>query len=80
MSVLESIRKRTGLLVGIVGLAILLFILQLSMGDGMMGSVFGGGNSENSVGTIAGTNIDVRVFQDKVSKLKEDLSRGQQPS
>ena len=80
MSVLESIRKRTGLLVGIVGLAIILFILQLSMGNGGMGSIFGGGDNENSVGTIDGISVDARVFQEKVAKLKEDLSRGQQPS
>ena len=80
MSVLESIRKRTGLLVGFVGLAIILFILQLSMGNGAMGSIFGGGDNGNAVGVIDGTAIDVRVFQERVSKLKEELSRGQEPS
>ena len=80
MSVLESIRKRTGLLIGFVGLALILFILQLSMGSGSVSSIFGGGDSENSIGTIDGTSIDVRVFQERVAKIKEDLSRGQQPS
>ena len=70
MSVLESIRKRTGLLVGLVGLAIILFILQLSLGSGYTGSIFGGGQ-ENQVGSINGNNIDVRVFMDRVNIVSE---------
>lgn len=76
MSVLESIRKRTGLLVGLVGLAIILFILQLSLGNGMSWSM--GGDSETSVGQINGTTIDYRVFADRVNKLKEEITRGQE--
>ncbi len=80
MSVLESIRKRTGLLVGIVGLAIIVFILQLSMGDGVgMPSVFGGDN-ENSAGSINGTNIDAATFQQRVNEVKAELTRGQEPN
>jgi peptidyl-prolyl cis-trans isomerase D len=77
MSVLESIRKRTGLLVGIVGLAIILFILQLSMGNGNTGSVFGG-DSENQVGSINGQNVDIRNFMDRVNKVRMEMSNGQE--
>ncbi|MBC7863329.1 MAG: hypothetical protein IAF38_10165, partial [Bacteroidia bacterium] len=34
MSVLEQIRKRTGLLVGIIGFALVLFIWQIGKGNG----------------------------------------------
>ena len=58
MSVLESIRKRTGLLVGIIGLALVIFILQGARGTDYGGSMFGGGPGkvENSAGTINGRN------------------------
>lgn len=78
MSVLESIRKRTGLLVGIVGLALVIFILQLSMGNGNGGP--SSSDSQNSVGEIDGSSIDVNVLQSKVSKIRADMMRSEQGS
>jgi peptidyl-prolyl cis-trans isomerase D len=77
MSVLESIRKRTGLLVGLVGLAIILFILQLSLGSGYTGSIFGG-DQESQVGSINGNNVDVRLFMDRVNKVRNEMGNGQE--
>jgi peptidyl-prolyl cis-trans isomerase D len=59
VSVLESIRRRTGLLVGIVGLALLIFILESLLSSGQ--TIFGGGDAA-SVGSINGKNIDRNDF------------------
>ena len=53
MSVLESLRKRSGLLVTIVGLALFAFVLT---GLFENSSIFGG--SDKSVGEIAGKPIE----------------------
>lgn len=59
VSVLEKIRRRTGLLVGIVGLALIIFILESLLGSGA--SIFGG-NEMAYVGSIAGKKIDRNEF------------------
>ncbi|MBA3683076.1 MAG: SurA N-terminal domain-containing protein [Bacteroidetes bacterium] len=61
-SVLEKIRRRTGLLVGIVGLALVIFILESLLGSGA--SIFGD-NEQMSVGSINGKNIDRNEFLTK---------------
>ena len=77
MSTLESLRKRSGLLVGIVGLAILAFILTDFFGG--QGSMFG--NSETTVGEIAGNSIDVNIFKNKVDEAESaQLANGQKTS
>ncbi|MBX3164209.1 MAG: peptidylprolyl isomerase [Bacteroidetes bacterium] len=58
-SVLESIRRRTGLLVGIVGLALVIFILESLLGSGA--SIFGG-SEMSTLGTINGKRIDRNEF------------------
>lgn len=63
MNILESIRKRTALLVGFVGLALVIFILESLLGSG--GSVFGG-DDMNTVGVIGGKKIDRVEFFNKV--------------
>ena len=74
MSTLESLRKRSGLLVGIVGLAILAFILTDFFGG--QGSMFG--NSETTVGEIAGNSIDINVFKNKVDEAENTQLRNSQ--
>ena len=67
MSVLESLRKRSGLLVAIVGLALVAFVLMgLFQRDS---SLFG--NSDNEVGEIAGKAIDYKEFKMKVDEATE---------
>lgn len=63
VSVLEAIRRRTGLLVGIVGLALVIFILEALLGN--VRSIFGG-NDASSLGSISGKNIDRNDFLIKV--------------
>ena len=74
MSVLESLRKRSGLLVGIVGLAILAFILTDFFGG--QGSMFSSGDT--SVGEIAGHSIDINVFKNKVDEAETNQLRNSQ--
>lgn len=64
MSVLESIRKRTGLLVGLTGLALLIFILEALLGSGR--SIFT--SEERTVGEINGDKIDYLNFQNLVNQ------------
>src|ERR1700749_2280561 len=68
VSVLEKIRRRTGLLVGIVGLALIIFILESLLGSGA--SIFGG-SEMSSLGSINGTRIDRNEF---VIKLENALN------
>ncbi|MCX7727969.1 MAG: SurA N-terminal domain-containing protein [Bacteroidia bacterium] len=64
MSVLESIRKRTGLLVGLTGLALLIFILEALLGSGR--NIFS--SDERTVGEIDGEKIDYIDFQNLVNQ------------
>jgi len=64
MSVLEKIRSKTGLLVGIIGLALVIFILESLLGSGS--ALFG--SSDTLVGKIAGEKIDYNTFNMKVDQ------------
>lgn len=64
MSILEKIRSKTGLLVGIVGLALVIFILESLLGSGS--ALFA--SSDRTVGEIAGETIDVQDFSNKVNE------------
>lgn len=64
MSVLEKIRSKTGLLVGIVGFALVIFVLESLLGSG--GSLFSG--QDLDVGKINGDKIDYPAFSTKVNE------------
>ncbi len=70
MSVLEKIRSRAGLLVGIIGVALLVFILQ---------SAFESGNfffkNDKTIGEIAGKSIDYDMFATKYNEAVETQKR-----
>lgn len=72
ISVLESIRRRTGLLVGIVGLALVIFILESLLGSGS--SLFGG-DEQSTVGSINGKKIDRNEF---VNRMEGQLNNYRQ--
>jgi peptidyl-prolyl cis-trans isomerase D len=74
MSTLERLRKRSGLLVAIVGLALLAFVLTGLFERGR-GSLF---SSNQSVGEIAGESIDVNVFRQKVDAAEETQKHNSQ--
>lgn len=64
MSILEKIRSKTALLVGIVGLALVIFVLESLLGSG--GALFA--NNDRIIGEIAGDKIDVTEFSAKVNE------------
>ncbi len=74
-SVLQSIRKRTALLVGIVGLALVIFILQSLLGSGA--SIFGGSDLM-TLGHINGKKIDRNDFVTKVENQLNQIRQSKQ--
>jgi peptidyl-prolyl cis-trans isomerase D len=74
MSTLESLRKRSGLLVAIVGLALMAFVLTGLFSS--PNSIFGG--NDRLVGEIAGKGIKYDVFNTKVQEAIENKKRGDQ--
>ena len=70
MTVLERLRKRSGLLVGIVGLALLAFVLTGLLEKG--GSMFSGASA---VGEINGKSIDKPAFDIKLHEAEENQKR-----
>ncbi|MCX6296320.1 MAG: SurA N-terminal domain-containing protein, partial [Bacteroidetes bacterium] len=76
MSILERLRKRSGLLVGIVGVALLAFVLTGLFEKS--GSIFG--NSEKVVGEIAGKSIEINVFKNKVDEAVDNQKRSSKKS
>lgn len=76
MSVLEKIRSRAGLLVGIIGVALLAFILGDLFSSNSFSLLSGG---ENTVGEIGGKSIDYNTFNAKVQEAIENqkLNTGQ---
>ncbi len=72
MSVLEKIRSRTGLLVGIIGLALIIFVLESLLGSG--GALFSG--DDTLVGKIAGDKIDYTTFNNKVNEVTNQWQQG----
>jgi len=64
MSVLEKIRSKTALLIGVVGFALVIFVLESLVTSG--GAFFSG--QDNLVGIIAGDKIDATAFSAKVNE------------
>jgi peptidyl-prolyl cis-trans isomerase D len=64
MSVLEKIRSRSGLLVGIIAVALLVFILESALESG---NRFFGSN-KTKVGEISGKEISIQEFEAKVEE------------
>ena len=67
MSTLGSIRKRSTLLLLVIGVAMLAFIL----GDFMQSKRSGGGGSF-FVGEVAGEEISIQLFEERVQKGTEN--------
>ena len=72
MSDLEKIRSRTGLLVGIIGLALIIFVLESLLGSG--GALFS--SDDTLVGKIAGDKIDYSTFNNKVNEVTNQWQQG----
>jgi peptidyl-prolyl cis-trans isomerase D len=64
MTVLESLRKRAGLLVAVIGFAILSFVLADMLGNKRGPGLFGG--RSNDLGSINGHSVSYEEFQGEV--------------
>ncbi len=76
MASLESIRKRSGLLVGVIGLALFAFLLGDLMGSGS--KIFGG--QQRILGEVNGTAIDQKQFEVELKKLANAQQNGSDDS
>jgi peptidyl-prolyl cis-trans isomerase D len=77
MSVLEKIRSRSGLLVGIIAVALLVFILESALESG---NRFFGSN-RTKVGEISGKEISIQEFEAKVEEaVSAEKQRSQRNS
>ncbi len=74
MSVLESIRKRAGLLVLLIGASMVIFVLEDALTSGRF---FFGGN-ENTVALVNGKKLDYQALNAKVEEMIniEKISKG----
>lgn len=68
MSILEKIRTKSGLLVGIIALALLVFILESALDSG--NRFFSG--QKTIVGEVMGTEIGIAEFEEKIQKAIEN--------
>lgn len=68
MSILEKIRTKSGLLVGIIAIALLIFILESALDSG---NRFFSGN-KTRVGEIGGKDISISDFEAKVDEAAEN--------
>jgi peptidyl-prolyl cis-trans isomerase D len=73
MAVLEKIRSRAGLLVGIIALALFSFVVQGLFDP--QNSIFGG--KANKIGEINGNSVPGQEFQQKLSELEEQYKQNQ---
>ena len=73
MAVLEKIRSRAGLLVGIIALALFSFVVQGLFDP--QNSIFGG--RANKIGEINGNSVPGQEFQQKLSELEEQYKQNQ---
>jgi peptidyl-prolyl cis-trans isomerase D len=73
MAVLEKIRSRAGLLVGIIALALFSFVVQGLFDP--QNSIFGG--RANKIGEINGNTVPGQEFQQKLSELEEQYKQNQ---
>ena len=71
MSILAKIRNRAGLLVTIIGVALLIFILQAAFESGKWFA------NDRNVGEIAGKGVSIEEFDFKVKEQVENYKRQQ---
>ncbi|MBI1222824.1 MAG: hypothetical protein GC180_09500 [Bacteroidetes bacterium] len=75
MAVIEKIRQRSGLLIGIIGLALLSFLISDAINSNS--SLFRG--QDNTVGVIDGNTITYQDFSEKSQQIADNLEQQGQP-
>ena len=71
MALLGKIREKSGLAVTIIAVGLLLFIVG---SDLMQTNSFLMGKSNTVVGTIAGKDIDYKIYQEKLDEAKQNYA------
>ncbi|MDZ4667195.1 MAG: SurA N-terminal domain-containing protein [bacterium] len=71
MAILTKIRNRSGLAIGVVGIALGLFVVS----DALNSFSGGGGAQSNNVGEIDGENIGIKQFDDKLNYNLENFQK-----
>jgi peptidyl-prolyl cis-trans isomerase D len=71
MATLERIRNKAGLLIAIIGVAMLAFILGDFLNSG--GSMFSG--NRNEIAKINGISVSIDEYQDMINNLEENYKR-----
>lgn len=66
MSILEKIRSKSGLAIGVVGLALALFVISDALNSNT--GLFGGRGNSNNVGEVDGEKISYKQFDAKVEE------------
>jgi len=70
MAILTKIRNRSGLAIGAVGVALLLFVISDALNSNY--GIFGGGRNSNDVGEIDGEKIGIKMFSQKMDEQIEN--------
>ncbi len=65
MAVLGKIRQKTGLLIFLIALALIIFVVQGALENGFFGS------NANNIGSVNGTDIDAQTFMRKVAQVEK---------
>lgn len=66
MSIITKIRNRSGLAIGLVGLALVLFVVSDALNSNY--GLFGGGPQANNVGQINGESIGIKQFEERLER------------
>ncbi|MFN4083598.1 MAG: SurA N-terminal domain-containing protein [Bacteroidia bacterium] len=73
MSIITKIRNRSGLAIGFVGVALVLFVVSDALNSNF--GLFGGSPQSNNVGEINGEKISIKQFEERfernIAKFKE---------
>ncbi|MDR1372343.1 MAG: SurA N-terminal domain-containing protein [Dysgonamonadaceae bacterium] len=72
MAALEKIRNKAGLLVGVVGVALVAFVV----GDGLRSGSTYFNQSKNKVLTVDGQSVDIRDFQQRIEAVSSQYRAG----
>ncbi len=75
MALIKKIRERTGLAIGFVAIALMLFIVG---GDIMSSNSVLFGQQKNDVGEIAGETVPIDMFRQQVEEMKYNFTLQQQ--
>lgn len=70
MAVIGAIRKRTGLLIGFIAVALLLFLLM----DALSSNTLMGGASGQNAGKINGRKVDIQAYQKALGDYEERVN------